>query len=214
MSFPSFLTGTLHLPLKEGMSLVKVVSLVNIVYETELDEAEFKEGQVYVGVDGKWTFDLFDLQGNLMVTFANQTDKQAPIRLTDMNLERDFTFRNPMVAASKQETFLTSPVVVMDVSEMNFLTGLKAGDVMPLQLPPGDIPFKLAQLLTRYSVLGRWVSGTLGDYSTAGFSVLYVGPGADAPGKYLISPKLPFVILLQINNGKNQGVLCLQTTST
>ncbi|EBV8434190.1 hypothetical protein NFI00_000055 [Salmonella enterica] len=206
----SGLSDNLHVPLSVGMSMEQAVGIFSAFYLVTLDTARFKPSQAFVSSSGYITLELLDKNtGELLYTFVNRMqvvkdDTTVPVH------NPAFEFINPLELSTPTINWLTGPVTITHLQEMEFLKDVPVNQPQAIENLINPLPFQLSTLLNNYGVLGRWVSGTLGELCTGGFTLLFYGPGQDAPAEYLISEAVDTVVLIEINQGSRQGVLCLQ----
>ena len=208
------LAENLHVPLTAGMSLSSAVDLFNAFYLVTVDKARFKDTQAFVSSSGYLTLELIDnVSGEVIYTFVNQMRVVVDEEAVPMNTST-FVFTNPVELASAAVTWLTAPVIITHLEEMEFLKDLTLNQPQAIENLTNPLPYQLSTLLNNYGVVGRWVSGTLGELCTGGFALLYYGSGQAAPPDYLIRENVDTVALIEINQGSRQGVLCLQYLKT
>ena len=208
MLIPDILKDSPHLPIKEDMLSSEAIPLCNTFYETDFNSADFKESQAFIDVDGKVRLELIDPKNNVvLITFVNKINEttRKTLKLTSEGM----VLKNPLSIYTEDNGLMTSPVIINDVEEVDFLEGIPTGYTTPI-FSATDLPFKLKELFNHYDVPGPWVSGTMGDYCTGGFTLLYKGKGSEAPSEYLVAEDVENVVLIRINEGTNKGVICLQ----
>lgn len=186
-----------HLPLKEGMVNHDVFYLINLIYLTDIaqDPEGYAASQTFYGSDDKLRFEVICKEtGNVLMTFVNRNSSK-PIE------EDKVLFLNEYIG----------PPLLLTKKEMEITDSVYQGTTYdPTKPPIDDFPFKLAKLLNDKNYIGYWLSGTMCDYSTAGLSMVYKGPGKDVPPEF---PKddSPYLVIIRTNQGKKKGYLCLRT---
>lgn len=210
MLLPDILLSTPHLPIKVTTTLTEALQLCSIFYEVDLDPAAFKESQAFMGSDGRVKLELIDKDSNtLITTFVNRTLPQ----LND-GVEQDssgsWELKNPLSLNVGKKDLLGPPLTVVSPAELSFLNDLVPGEAIPLSGSSGDHAFKLSNLLNEYGYLMRWVSGTMGGCSTAGFEVVYRGDSVGADPGFLLEPS-PDLVIIKLHHGEVKGYICLRT---
>lgn len=202
MEIPAILKGDVHLPLKEGMMSSEAITLSNNFYGTDLKEVDFTLTQVFTTDAGLFNLELIEeATGEVKVLFINKNQ----VSVVADNLA---SFDNPLAMVGSVP-WLTSPVSVYNAQEITFLDTLDSGDTYPTEGSDNELAYRLSSLLNQYSVLGRWVSGTLGEYCTGGFKLVYKGHSEDAPEEFQMGLS-PLIMIVQILHGINKGYLCLR----
>lgn len=200
MDIPLLLQGEVHLPLAPGMTGGEAIVLANQFYQSSLNPDDFRPS--VVGIAGtRMILDLFDLEGTLRIKFSN---KATPAPEKE---QLQLALRNPVTEPSATHAWLMPPIHLVSADEMAFLDVLPDGETYPTD---GDntLAWKLSRLLNEYEA-GSWVSGTLGDASTAGFTKVFKGWSMDVPEGFLVETYSKQVAILRINHGQQQGYLCL-----
>ena len=195
-------TNNPHLPLTDGMLVGEAIDIINNVYLPMLPMSKdgFKETQAFVGTDGKITLELIDKEtGNVLMSFSNYMG--VPKAGVDIP--------NPF-AAREYTSFLFEPLTVDRKEELDFLDALPVGIPNPTFFAINDTNHQLATLLNNYNYQGRWMSGTFGALSTAGFEVVYKGWSMDVPDEFLLDYS-PYVVILKLREGEQRGFVCLRT---
>lgn len=208
------LAENLHMPLTVGMSKDAAVDVFSAFYLVKVDKTRFKDTQAFVSSSGYITLELIDkTSGEVVYTFVNRMQVVKDDVTIPVN-NSAFEFTNPLGLTTDKVNWLTTPITITHLEEMEFLQDVTLNQPLAIDNLTSQLPFQLSTLLNNYGVLGRWVSGTLGELCTGGFTVLFYGPGAEASSDYLIGENVETVALIQINQGKRQGVLCLQYLKT
>lgn len=211
MEIPVLLKGTPHLPLKEGTLASEAIQLANTFYQTDLEVSDFQETQAFIGGDGQLTLELLGAVSNeVLVTFVNKSTvvAKAPEEVQDDDSVWKLT--NPVFVTSAYHEWIADPVQLHSEEELAFLDAMGIGETYSVQGSDNSIAFQLATLLNSQQVLGRWVSGTLGDLCTGGFTLVFKGWSMEAPDGFLMDYS-PMVAIIQINHGSKKGYLCLRT---
>lgn len=205
------LATDLHVPLTEGMSVDEALVLFNGFYLTSYKASQFKSAQAFVSSSGYVTLELQNPEDDeVWYTFVNK------MRVVDENNNSIptnnpvFEFVNPLDVTTTSTELMTGPVIITHLQELEFLKDVPLNQPLAIDDLTNQLPFQLSSLLNNYGVLGRWVSGTLGELCTGCFSVLYFGPGSDAPSEYLLGENVDTAVLIKLNQGSRQGVICLQ----
>ncbi len=206
----SGLSDNLHVPLTIGMSMEDAVKIFSAFYLVKVDTSRFKSSQAFVSSSGYITLELLDkISGEVVYTFVNRMQvikDETPVPVHNPAFE----FTNPLELSTPDVNWLTGPVPITHLQEMDFLKDALVNQPQAIGNLTNPLPFQLSTLLNNYGVVGRWVSGTLGELCTGGFTLLYYGAGKDAPPEYLVGETVDTVVLIAINQGSRQGVLCLQ----
>lgn len=206
----SGLADNLHMPLTEGQSMADAVKIFSAFYLVKLDTTRFKNTQAFVGSDGYIKLELIDKDtGEVVYTFVNRMQVVVDNSPVPVN-NPAFEFVNPLDLSKQEVNWLTGPVFIPHLQEMDFLKDVPVNQPQQISVLVNPLPFQLSSLLNNYGVVGRWVSGTFGELCTGGFSLLYYGSGKDAPAQYQVNEAVDTVVLISINRGSRQGVLCLQ----
>ena len=196
-------SDTTHLPLKEGMSLHQVLGMVNIMYlsDTPLTESDYKETQAFLASDGLVKFELIGVNSeDVLFTFVNVMG----------DLKKAQTTENPFHTLGVVAEFMFTPLQVNIKEELEFLEALPVGIQTAIVNPANDVNYRLATLLNNYNYNGRWMAGTFGLLSTAGFEVVYRGPSEEAPRGFLLD-YAPYVVIVRLHQGEQRGLICLRT---
>ena len=201
---PDLLRGGVHVPLLSGTTLQEAIMMTNQFYRAGLKLEDFKETEVFQLTDGRLAMELIsaipDKQGIVLI---NKTSTyHGPPKKTR-------TIPNPLSCPFGAVRWLTHPLVIHSALELEFLMGLRMGMANPI-ISDNSVAWKLAQLLKSYQVLGNWVAGSIGDYATGGFKLIYRGDSKDCPVEYQVGDSR-LLIILEIRNGKHRGYLCLKT---
>lgn len=201
MEIPAILKGDVHLPLKEGMTSHEAIALTNSFYGTDLKIVDFRLTQVFTTDSGHFNLELIEeATGLVKVLFINKNQ--------DVITNNQNGFDNPLLVTDSVH-WLAAPVVVYNAQEITFLDAMNIDDVYPITGTDNELAYRLSSLLNQYRVLGRWVSGTLGDYCTGGFKLVFKGRSEDAPSEFQVGGS-PYLVVVQILHGTNQGYLCLR----
>lgn len=202
MEIPDILQGDVHLPLTEGTTSIEAIALSNSFYGTALVETDFRMTQTSVSPYGVLSLELIeDATGFVVVTFVNKNQSKSMTSALNGIV-------NPLLGVGGVD-WLTSPVTVYNAQEITFLDSLENGETYPAVGSDNELAFRLSALLNQYNVLGRWVSGTLGDYCTGGFKLVYKGAPELAPSEFQVGGS-SYVVIVQILHGTNQGYICLR----
>lgn len=197
-------TNVIHLPLTEGMMTEQAVTMINSMYlpMSPLSVEDYSDSQAFVGSDGKVKLELISKEsGNVLMTFVNfMTVAPAPTAVA---------FANPF-AAREHTAFMAEPLTVDRREELDFLNDIPVGIPNPTFYAINDVNFQLATLLNNYNYQGRWMSGTFGLLSTAGFEVVYKGWSMDVPDEFLLDYS-PYVVIIKLHEGEQRGYVCLRT---
>lgn len=205
MDIPAILQGEVHLPLNQDTTVQHAIDLANSFYQTTLNPKDFKVSVPFVGKDGYLRLNLTpaetDLDGlNQPITFVN---KSAPA------VEPVASLWSPVAKVSEKHSWLVAPIQLHSEQEMAFLDELGSGNTYSLH-GCNTLAFKLATLLNGYEVLGKWMSGTFGELSTAGFELVYKGHSLDVPDAFLVDFS-PCLAIIRLHHGERQGYLCLKS---
>jgi len=212
MEIPDFLkVSTPHLPVQQGMVTADAAYLSKTFYGFELDLASLKKTQVFVNQSGQYSIELIDLKTNeVLLTFVNRTSSVDPVAEAIVNAKDDeWALLNPL-SVGKYEEWLGPVVELRTGDEIRFLDAMAVGATYPTDSPGNELPYRLASLLNHYQFLGRWVSGTMGNLSTAGFTLIHKGSSEGAPENFLVDQSAMCAII-QINHGVQKGYVCLRT---
>lgn len=196
MVIPEILKGDVHLPLKEGMMADEAISLCNMFYNTTLDPTDFLDTQVFTSQQGIYCLELTTLESEVVVNFVNKT--MAPI------VKDPSTPLNPIETAPDGVKWLCGALFVQFPEELTFLDQMGVGGT-----GSSEESYKLATLLNGYSVIGRWMSGTLGDLCAGNFVMVYKGRESEAPDEFKTGDS-PAIFVIKITAGSKQGYLCLK----
>lgn len=210
MLLPDILLSNPHLPIKVGATLAEALQMCSIFYEVDLDASVFKETQAFLGQTGKVRLELIDRETNtLLTTFINQTKPKLNDGV-DPAVTGNWELKNPLEMFVGKKELLGPPLKVVGSTELSFLNGQQIGTPLPLIASLGDLAFKLASLLNEYGYMTRWVSGTFGGASTAGFEIVYRGPSEGADLDFNLEPSNDLVII-KLHHGEVKGCICLTT---
>lgn len=204
MSIPEILQGDVHLPLTERMLVAEALQLANTFYQTELKAEDYNDSQAFKTPDGQLLLEVSDKStGEVVIRFVNKSKSNTVATPAMMRLW------NPLVGVTDTHNYLAAPVQLASAEEIRFLDELGSGNTYPTDSDNG-LAWKLASLLNEYGVAGRWMAGTYGDLSTAGFELVYKGVSSKAPAEFLIDFS-PMVAILRFHNGDRKGYLCLKS---
>jgi len=204
MSIPEILQGDVHLPLTEQMVTAEALALANQFYQTDLDAEDYINSQAYKTPDGQLVLEVSDkTTGEVVIRFVNKARSNTVATPAMMSLW------NPLTNPTEKHAWMAPSVQLDSAEEITFLDELGSGNTYPMD---GDntIAWKLATLLTEHNVLGRWMSGTFAELSTAGFELVYKGHSLDVPDEFLVDFS-PMIAVLRFHNGNQKGYLCLKS---
>lgn len=214
MNAPAILKGTPHLPLTESMVSDEAIKLANGFYQTTLSEADFRKTQTFLNSNQQLSLELIDKDsGEVIVTFVNQSVVDADTPVEGMEGEAapfNWSLSNPIFGSREYTPWMAPPIQLHSSEELVFLDALGVGHAAPIMTCDNTLAFKLSTLLNSYGVLGRWVSGTMGEQATGGFKLVYKGHSFDCPDEFLVDFS-PFIAIIEILEGNQKGYLCLRT---
>lgn len=213
MNAPAILKGTPHLPLTESMVSDEAIKLANSFYQTSLSVEDFQQSQAFLNSNQQLSLELLDKDtGDVIVTFVNQSAPSTTTVVDGAGVPAVFEWNlaNPIFDARQYTPWMAPPVQLHSSEEVVFLDALGEGMTAPIITSDNTLAFKLSTLLNSYQVLGRWVSGTLGEQATGGFRLVYKGHSLDAPDGFLLDYS-PLVVIIEILEGNQKGFLCLTT---
>lgn len=180
----------LHLPLTLGMTTFDVVELVNAFYMFGLKPDDYENRSTYVNAYNQIAIELIPLSGD----------------------NRSWQFVNRyQTVKSEKPTLVKSIIPLIKIhreDELSLFNNIPLNTPFDI-LKVSDIPRKLSDLLNNYSSGYGWVSGSYGNYSTAGFSVIFNGTCVDAPTEYQVIEATARLVVVQINSGVNKGIVYL-----
>lgn len=198
MEIPAILKGEVHLPLKEGMIALEAINLCNMFYNTTLNPHDFVDTQVNTNTQGIYCLELISIETNeVVVNFLNKT--MSPIIKDTGPIDL-----NPIGSAFDSTPWINAPLIVQFPQEILFLEELAIGDTAS-----ADTSYKLSTLLNSYQIIGKWVSGTLGNLCAGNFVLVYKGPESEAPAEFR-NGNAALIFILKIVAGSKQGYLCLK----
>ena len=202
MDIPEILKGEVHLPLTANTTVLDAVNLANGFYQTQLDASHFRTSVPVWETDGRLTMTLVSVDDDSTgIRFVNKA--------TGGTAGPSLSLTNPLLNATEKLPWLTAPIQLHSAEEIAFLNAVEPGTVYPLN-SCNTLAWKLAQLLNEYEVLGRWVAGTYGELSTAGFELVFKGHSLDVPDGYLVDFS-PMIAIIRTHHGEQQGYLCLKS---
>lgn len=196
-----------HYPLEQGQSLYEIMYDINKFYGTELGRGRVEDSQVYVSKEGWLQLDVVCKNTkDGLITFRNYILERL-IKEVDV----DFQITNPILLKVKKCEFIEKPILIGLVKELDFLKQIPLKEKVDIGTLDGvKLARKLTNLLNQYSTLGRWVTGTMGDLSTANFKLLHLGV-LDGKWNGYLTEKSPLAAIIQITQGTRKGLLCLMT---
>lgn len=212
MLIPDVLLTTPHLPIKIGTTVEEALQLCSSFYEVDLKPEDFQNTQTFINSKGFIVLELIKTDTDeVVITFVNT----IPPRLNEgVNpcVVKEFSFINPFLLNNPADEFylLAEPLTVTSKTEIEFLDALIPGETLSLTNNVGDFSFKLSRLLNDYGYVGRWVAGTSGLHSTAGFELIFKGPSKYAPASFFLEDS-PCLVLIKIHQGETKGYLCIRT---
>lgn len=213
MELPDILKGEVHLPLKEGTTSAQAIELCNGFYLTTLKAEDFKPSQAFLNVSRQFSLELIDPEtGEVLVAFTNKTmaaQEVSSLGDLDPDSQEDWVIDNPLYDTGTRVQWLSAPVTVHNIEELEFLDIVGVGNTYPIVGTDNTAAYTLAQLLNSYRVLGGWMSGTLGDLCTGGFKLVYKGSSQDLPTEFMVDYS-EMVAIVEILHGSQQGYLCLR----
>lgn len=194
-----------HYPLKQGQTLYEVMYDINKFYGTSLGRGAVEDSQTYVSKEGFLQLDVVCKKSTTaLITFRNYT----PERLTN-EVGIDFELVNPVLNKTKDCVFIERPLVIGLKKELDFLTKVNLKEKVNIdQLDGVRLTRSLTNLLNQYSTLGRWVTGSMGDLSTANFKLHYLGELTGKWNGYTIE-KSEYGAIIEITEGSVKGMLCV-----
>ena len=204
MSIPEILQGDVHLPLTEQMVTGEALALANQFYQTDLNAEDYINSQAYKTPDGQLVLEVSDKStGEVAIRFVNKARPNTVATPAMLSLW------NPLSSPTEKLAWMAPSVQLDTAEEMAFLDELGSGNTYPLD---GDntIAWKLAQLLNEHNVLGRWMSGTFAELTTAGFELVYKGHSLDTPMEFLVDFS-PMIAVIRFHQGNQKGYLCLKS---
>lgn len=195
-------TNVIHLPLTEGMLASQAIDMINNMYlpMSPLAASDYKDTQAFIGSDGKVKLELVNKEtGNVLMTFVNfMSSAKAAVQIA-----------NPF-GAREHTAFMAEPLTIDRKEELDFLDNVPVKVPNPTFYAINDVNHQLATLLNNYNYQGRWMSGTFGLLSTAGFEVVYKGTSLDVPDEFLLDYS-PYVVIIKLHEGEQRGFICLRT---
>lgn len=181
---------------------------LNKFYGINLGRGKVIDTQVYVSKTGHLQLDVLTEEGGCpCITFKNYSE----VILVEEVEGVDFNIINPLTKHTNAGRFLTRPVKVWVKQELDFLKEVEVGVEMSVESQSSLTKARaLTNLLNDYRVLGRWVTGSMGDYSTANFTLLHLG---EITGEWdgVVIDSSPYGAIIKIDSGSNKGLLCLTT---
>lgn len=196
-----------HYPLEQGQSLYEIMYDINKFYGTGLGRGRVENSQVYVSKEGWLQLDVVCKNTkDGLITFRNYILERL-IKEVDV----DFQIINPILLKVKKCEFIEKPIVLALSKEIEFLTNVPLNEPVDYGTLDGVKTTRLlTSLLNQYSELGRWVTGSMGDLSTANFKLLHLGT-LDGKWNGYLTEKSPYACIIQITEGTRKGLLCLMT---
>ncbi len=201
----------LHLPLVINGLSTEYFELINYFYLVDLNPNNFIISQVCESPNQCITLDLIDKETNEVVwrfknkSSVNTSSSNGPTT----GSQEIFIMPNP-VEKTDVLSSLFGVISIDTIKELAFLKDIPIDTQQSIWTANTEPAIDLAALLNTYNTGVRWVSGTIGDYSTAGFILRYYGVGSDAPPKYLVDRESELVVVIEITEGRNKGVIYLQ----
>lgn len=102
------------------------------------------------------------------------------------------------------------PPITASQSELAFLDCIPLRRQDDIRKSLNGSAYQLKQLLTKYNqTLSKWLSGTMGEYCTGGYELLYRGEPKDLPPECLVRGN-KMVYIIQLHYGRVKGPICLQ----
>lgn len=116
---------------------------------------------------------------------------------------------NPFLRNPALSPYLFPPVTV-EPEELTFLEEVPLRVIDDPVASFNNSAYHLKELFTEYNqTLSEWVSGTMGEYCTGGFEILYKGLAKDLPIQCLVTGN-KYCYIIQLHYGKHRGPVCLQ----
>lgn len=212
MEIPEILKGEVHLPLTEGTTSEQAIEMCNGFYLTQLRDEDFQGSQAFFNPAKRLALELISLEGGeVVVNFVNKTmtPVEGQSETQDLDGEGDWVIDNPIYDAGEQVSWISAPVTVHNLEELEFLDDVGVGNTYPVVGTDNNAAYNLSQLLNSYRVLGAWVSGTMGSLCTGGFKLVFKGPSKQLPEQYWVEDS-EMVAIVEILHGSEQGYLCLR----
>lgn len=102
------------------------------------------------------------------------------------------------------------PPITVQKEELAFLKDIPLRVIDDPVASVNNSAYHLKELFTKYNqTLSKWVSGTIGEYCTGGYEILYKGHPKDLPVECLVMGN-KYVYILQLHYGTHKGPVCLQ----
>lgn len=200
---PAFLLNSPHLPIENGQGIADVVRLVKNFYNLALNKEDYKGSQVYrSNSTGLLQFDLIGLDGELITQFVNHASGSAVVEPVSGNTPT-ITF-----GAVNDRNWLAKSVLVYDAAQLDVFKSFSNGYQYDAMNPTNDLGFTLSKLLNLYTETPVWQHSSFAEYSTAKFTLVYAGPSQDAPEELDITGQVNFIVVIQIQSGQHQGLIC------
>lgn len=205
-ALPEFLLGSPHLPIKAGDRLPTVINHVRTFYGLTLLVTDFKPSQAFVGKDQKIYFDLIDNTGHALTRFVNHaTGKQA---VASIGLNTPVLTFGQVAGAN----WLAKEVNVFETTQLSIFDNYPTGYVYDAMETLNDLGHNVAKLLNHYTDKPVWLMSSFADYTTAKLKVVYKGPSSNAPADLMLPNTGDQVIVICIESGKHQGLICFRAT--
>lgn len=116
---------------------------------------------------------------------------------------------NPYLRNPALPPYLFPPITVTE-EELLFLKDIPLNAPDDLLTSLNNSAYHLKELFKKHhQTLSTWSTGTIGEYCTGGYEVLYKGEPKDLPKQCLVSGN-KYVYIIQLHYGTHKGPVCLQ----
>jgi len=200
---PAYLLNSPHLPLEVGQGVADVVRLVKNFYNLVLKVEDYKATQTYRAKStGLIQFDLIGKDGELITQFVNQASGTPVVEPVAGN-PPTVTF-----GSVNDTNWLAKSVLVYDASQLDVFKSFSNGYLYDAMNPTNDLGFTLSKLLNLYTETPVWQHSSFAEYSTAKFTLVYRGWANSAPAELALNNTANFVVVVKIQSGQHQGLIC------
>lgn len=197
-----------HLPIVKGISLGRVIELVNTFYLLDIEASDVKNFFTEITEEGAVIADL-ELHSGVTHRYYNKLTNQKENRKIKL-LETGNELLNP-VKLPNDIDWIIPPITLRYSEQVEFLRRIPEGYQDDPNRSAKDLSFKLRSFLRNNgNPRLEWLTGTMGDYCCAGFVMLAKGTPETISDKFKIDDSTEEAFIIQITTGKNKGLLCIQ----
>lgn len=198
-----------HLPIVKGMSLGRVLELVNTFYLLDIETKDVKTFSTEITEDGAVIADL-ELHSGITHRYYNKITNKKENRKIKLLETRKELF-NPVKLPSNEVDWIIPPITLRYSEQVEFLRRIPEGYQDDPNHSAKDLSFKLRSFLRNNGNPHlEWLTGTMGNYCCAGFVMLAKGTPETISDVFKIDEATEEAFIIQITTGNNKGLLCIQ----